>query len=141
MSAEKNIPAHGGPLLYVTDLVNDSKESLDLALKLAVSHGVHLEMIHVVDLDHARSDPDGQMGIQFRLEALARSLRHLKQNVASILLFGSPEEVITRRANEIKAKVIAFARHGQSSAAAQASLIKRLGSKVACPVVVLSVKL
>ena len=132
----KTIPSPGA-LLYVTDLVNDSRESLDLAFELAARHGVRLEMIHVVDLDHAQSDPDGQMGIQFRLEALARSLRHLKRNVASILLFGSPEDVITRRAHEIKAKLIAFARHGQSSAAAQAAMVKRLGSKVTCPVVVL----
>jgi nucleotide-binding universal stress UspA family protein len=136
MSAEKNIPTRGA-LLYVADLDSDSTESLGLAFELAVSHNVRLEMIHVIDLDHARSDPDGQMGIQFRLEALARSLRHLKQNVASILLFGSPEDVITRRAQEIKAKLIAFARHGQSSAAAQAAMVKRVGSKVTCPVVVL----
>ena len=136
MSAEKNNPTNGA-LLYVTDLDNNSRESLDLAFELAVSHGVRLEMIYVVDLDHAQSDPDGQMGIQFRLDALARSLRHLKQNVASILLFGSPEDVITRRALEIKAKLIAFAGHGQSSAAAQAAMVKRVGSKVTCPVVVL----
>lgn len=133
----REIHSARGTLLYVTDLVNDSRESLDLALELAASHGARLEMIHVVDLDHTQSDPEGQMGIQFRLEALARSLRHLKQNVPSFLLFGPPEDVITRHANEIKAKVIAFARHGQSSAAAQASMVKRLGSKVACPVVVL----
>ena len=136
MNVEKNNPTHGA-LLYVTDLVNDSRESLDLAFELAKRHGIRLEMIHVVDLDHAHSDPDGQMGIQFRLDALARSLRHLKQNVASILLFGSPEDVITRRAHEIKAKLIAFARHGQSSTAAQAAMVERVGSKVTCPVVVL----
>jgi nucleotide-binding universal stress UspA family protein len=128
-----------GALLYVTELTDDSPEALDLALELAASHGVRLEMIHVVDLDHVQSSPDGQMGIQFRLDALARSLRHLKHNVASILLFGSPEDVITRRAHEIKAKLIAFARHGQSSAAAQAAMVKRVGSKVTCPVVVLPV--
>src|ERR1035437_8981602 len=94
-------------------------------------------MIHVVNLNHAHSNPDAQMSIQFRLDALARSLRHLKRNVASILLFGSPEDVITRRAQEIKAKLIAFARHGQSSTAAQAAMVKRVGSKVTCPVVVL----
>jgi len=121
----------------VADLDNDTRESLDLALKLAVSHGVRLEMIHVVDLNRAQSGPDGQMGIQFRLDALARSLRLLKQNVASMLLFGSPEDVITRRAQEIKAKLIAFAQQRQPSAAAQAAMIRRVGSKVTCPVVVL----
>ena len=136
MTAEKDIPARE-TLLYVAYLDNDSRESLDLALELAVSHGACLEMIHVVDLDHARSGPDGQMGIQFRLDTLATSVRHLKHNVASILLFGSPEEVITRRAHEIKAKLIAFACHGQPSAAAQAAMVKRVGTKVTCPVVVL----
>src|ERR1035437_6196129 len=138
MTAEKDIPTRGA-LLYVADLDNNSRESLDLAFELAVSHGVRLEMIHVVDLDHAQSDPDGQMGIQFRLDALAKSLRHFKQNVASILLFGSPEDVITRRAHEIKAKLIVFARHDQRLAAAQAAMVKRVGSKVTCPVVVLPV--
>lgn len=138
MTAEKDIPTHG-TLLYVADLDNDSRESLDLAFELALSHGTRLEMIHVVDLDHVQSSPDGQMGIQFRLDALARSLRHLKHSVSSILLFGSPEDVITRRAHEIKAKLIAFARHGQPSTAAQAAMVKRLGSKVTCPVVVLPV--
>src|ERR1035441_8824028 len=133
MTTEKDISTPGA-LLYVTDLDHDSTESLGVALELAEKHGVRLEMIHVVDLDHARSNPDGQMGIQFRLDALARSLRHLKRNVVSTLLFGSPEDVITRRAQEIKAKLIAFARHGQSSAAAQAAMVKRVRSKVKCQI-------
>src|ERR1035438_5400823 len=73
-----------GALLYVTELTDDSPEALDLALGLAASHGVRLEMIHVVDLNHVQSSPDGQMGIQFRLDALARSLRRLKRNVLDI---------------------------------------------------------
>lgn len=137
MIAATNNPTRG-TLLYVTELAGDSAEVLDLALELAARHSVRLELIHVVDLDHAQSGPDGLMGIQFRLDSLARSLRHLKHNVASTLLFGSPEDVITRRAHEIKAKLIAFARHGQASAEAQAAMVKRLGSKVTCPVVVLT---
>jgi nucleotide-binding universal stress UspA family protein len=126
-----------GTLLYVTDLIHDSNEALDVACELAASHGVHLELIHVVELEHARSSPDGQMGIQFRLDVLAQRLRHLKCNVASRLLFGSPEEVISKRAKEIKAKLIAFAFSGQSAAGVQAEMVKRVGSKVACPVMIL----
>ena len=136
MTTEKDATS-GGPLLYVTDLVNDSTESLDLAFELAVKHGVRLEMIHVVDLNRTQSNPDGQMSIQFRLDALARSLRHLKQSVTSILLFGCPEDIIARRAHEIKAKLIAFTRHDEPLSATQAALVKRVGCKVACPVVVL----
>jgi hypothetical protein len=136
MTKETKNPARG-TLLYVTELEGDSTKVLDLAVELAASHGVGLELIHVVDLDHALSCPDGLMGVQFRLDALARSLRHLKHKVVSTLLFGSPEDVITRRAYEIKAKLIAFARRGEASAEAQAAMVKRLGNKVACPVVVL----
>ena len=124
-----------GTLLYVTELDNDSSESLDLAFELAESKGIGLEMIHVVDLKFARPGPDGQMGIQFRLDALTRSLRHFKRSFTSVLLFGHPEDVVTRRAREINAQLIAFPGRGQQSAAAQVAMIKRVGSKVACPVV------
>lgn len=127
----------GGTLLYVTDLVHDSNEALDVACDLAASHGVNLEMIHVVDLDHARSSPDGQMSIQFRLDTLGQRLRHVKRNVVPLLLFGSPEEVISKRAKEIKAKLIAFAFSGQPSSGIQAAMAKRVRSKVECPVMIL----
>ena len=129
--------AADGMLLYVTDLTSDSNEDLDHAFALAEQHGVSLEMIHVVDLAKSHSTPDAQMGIQFRLEALAQRLRHLKRNVVSLLLFGSPEEVISTRATQIRARIIAFARSHPAAAAHQAALVKRLGSKVGCPVVVL----
>jgi nucleotide-binding universal stress UspA family protein len=131
---ETNNPAYG-TMLYVTELADESNESLDLAFQLAATHGVRLEIVHVVDLNHAQSSPDGLMGIQFRLEVLARSLRHLKKNAASILLFGSPEEVITKRAIEIKAKLIAFARQRP----ARTGMLKRLGNRASCPVVILPV--
>ena len=142
MQNQKNMTVHpnrstSGTLLYVTELDNDSSESLDLAFELAESKGIGLEMIHVVDLQFARPGPDGQMGIQFRLDALARSLRHFKRSFTSVLLFGHPEDVVTRRAREINAKLIAFPSRGQRSAAAQVAMVKRVGRKVACPVVVL----
>jgi Universal stress protein family len=52
-----------GTSLYVTDLVSDSDEALDFACELAESNGSHLELIHVVDLGHAPSTPDVQVGI------------------------------------------------------------------------------
>jgi nucleotide-binding universal stress UspA family protein len=134
----KSNSSTSGTLLYVTELDDDSSESFDLAFELAVSTGTGLEMIHVVDLNHARPGPDGQMEIQFRLDALARSLRHLNRSFTSVLMFGSPEDVVTRRAREINAKLIAFPSHGQRLAAAQVAMVKRVGNNVACPVVVLN---
>jgi nucleotide-binding universal stress UspA family protein len=127
-----------GTLLYVTDVViSDSDEGLDAACELADRTGSQLELIHVVDLVHTPSKPDAHMGIQYRLEMLARKLQHLKADVASILLFGSPEDVISRRATDIKAKLIAFGRNGSSSTEAQHGLVKRIMRRVACPVVFL----
>jgi nucleotide-binding universal stress UspA family protein len=127
-----------GTLLYVTDVVmSDSDEGLDAACELADRTGSQLELIHVVDLGHAPSKPDAHMGIQYRLEMLARKLQHLKANVASILLFGSPEDVISKRAADIKARLIAFGRNGSSSLEAQHGLVRRIMRRVACPVVFL----
>jgi nucleotide-binding universal stress UspA family protein len=130
--------SQAGTLLYVTDLVNDSDESLDFACQLAEKQGIHLELVHVVDVGHSPSRPDAQMGIQYRLEALASRLRRRKTTVVSSLLFGSPEDVISKRASAIKAKLIAFAGNSSSSARSQKGLVIRLKQKVGCPVVVLS---
>jgi len=124
-----------GTLLYVTDLVSDSDESLDLACQLAESQGIHLELVHVVDLGHSPSRPDAQMGIQYRLEALARRLRHPHSRVVSSLLFGAPEEVISRRASTVKAKIIAFPSNDSLTARSQDRLVMRLKKRVGCPVV------
>ncbi len=137
-NAGSTIGSTNGTLLYVTDLDNDSGRSLDLASDLAIKNGIRLEMIHVVDLHHSYPGPDGQMGIQFRLDALARTPRLLKRSVTSILMFGSPEDVVARRAQEIHAKLVAFPNHGQRGAAAQQAMVKRVSRKVACPVVVLA---
>ena len=136
MSTKMTKPT-AGTLLFVTDLVSDSRDALDLAYELSVSRGICLEMVHVVDLSHAQSRPDAQMDIQFQLEMLARSVRHFKKNVASILLFGSPDDVIAKRAKEIRAALIAFAFKGHPAAATQEALAKRVRSKVSCPVVFL----
>lgn len=124
-------------LLFVTDLVSDSRDALDLAYELSVSRGICLEMVHVVDLSHSQSRPDAQMDIQFQLEMLARSVRHVKENVASILLFGAPEEVIAKHAKEIRAALIAFALNGCPEAGTQEALAKRVRCRVSCPVVLL----
>jgi hypothetical protein len=131
-----NKTADGG-LLYITDLIGESDEALDNAFDLAARHGVTLELVHIVDLEHSISSPDAQMGIQFRLDSMAQQLRHLKRNVASILLFGTPEDLICHRAWEIGAKLIAFAQSSGPSRAARDGMIQRVQRKVACPVVIL----
>lgn len=123
-------------LLCVTDLAIDSDNLLDAVCQLATTHGAQLEMIHVVDIENEKSHPDGQMGIHFRLEVLGRALRRLRQEAASLLLFGRPEDVIARRAKEMKAVLVAFAVTSPAAAVAKAGLIRRVAGRVSCPVIV-----
>jgi nucleotide-binding universal stress UspA family protein len=132
--------AKAGTFLYVTDLVSDSDEVLEFACELAERNGSHLELIHVLDLVHAPSAHDRQVGIQHRLDMLARRLRRLQLNVASTLLFGSSEDVISKRAEEIKARLIVLVLNQSSSAEVQQRFARRLARKVGCPVVILPEK-
>ena len=127
-------------VLYVTDLLNDSDETLASACALAHQHGADIEVVHVVDLGHAPSIPDAQMGIQYRLEKLGRRLKSLRDRVRSILLFGSPEEVIAKRADDIKAKLIAFGSTGALSGGIQQKLIESVTRRVSCPVITITSK-
>ncbi len=87
-----------GDLLYVTDLVSDNEGALEFASELAEKRSDQLELLYVIDREKASSRPDAQMGIQYALEALARSLKHLKRSTRVRLLFGRPEDVISKRA-------------------------------------------
>lgn len=125
-------------LLYVTDLVSDSQDALKFACELAERHGAQLELLYVIDPDKASSRPDAQMGIQYSLEALARSLRDLKRNTRARLLFGHPEDVISKRAAETKATLIAFPVSDSSGKQTQKELVRHLTRTCACPVLLFS---
>jgi Universal stress protein family len=80
------------------------------------------------------------MGIQYRLEKLGRRLKSLRDRVRSILLFGSPEDVISKRADDIKAKLIAFGSNGALSGGVQQKLIDSVTRRVSCPVITITSK-
>jgi hypothetical protein len=122
----------------VTNCAGANEGALEFAFDLATRHGAHLELVHVIDPSHTPSTPDAQMGIQFRLESLARSLRHIKANVEARLLYGSPEEVIPKRAEEIHAKLIAFLLNGSPADYSQTKLVRRLTRRCVCPVMAIS---
>jgi nucleotide-binding universal stress UspA family protein len=127
-----------GDLLYVTDLVSDNQDALEFACEVAEKRGAHLELLYVIDPEKASSRPDAQMGIQYSLEALARSLRNLKRNARARLLFGHPEDVISKRAAETKATLIAFPMDDSSSKRVQKALVRHLTRTCACPVLLFS---
>ena len=127
-------------LLYVTDLVSDTDDTLASACELAGQHGAEIEVIHVVDVERSHSWPDAQMGAQHRLETLGRRLKKLGEGVKSLLLFGAPEDVIAKRATDVHVRAIAFGSNGSSLAAAQQKLISSVMQRVTCPVVTIHSK-
>jgi nucleotide-binding universal stress UspA family protein len=128
---------HAGTLLFVTDPAKDSLNVLEFACALAKRHGARLELVHVIDPEHIPSMPDAQMGIQHRLEALARSLRDLNRSAQAILLFGKPGQVLRERAEELKATLIAIALNGSATDRVQKRLAEDLARKCDCPVLTL----
>ena len=127
-----NLPA--GTLLFVTDPAKDSLNVLEFACALAERRRARLELVHVIDPEHISSMPDAQMGIQYRLEALARNLRNLNRSAQAILLFGKPGHVLRERAEELKATLIAIALNGSATDRVQKRLAEDLASKCDCPV-------
>ena len=130
-----SLPA--GTLLFVTDPAKDSLNVLEFACALAQRHRARLELVHVIDPGHILSMPDAQMGIQYRLEALARSLRNLNRSAQAVLLFGKPLHVLRERAEDVKATLIAIALNGSATDRVQKRLAKDLARKCGCPVLTL----
>jgi len=128
---------HAGTLLFVTDPAKDGLNVLEFACALARKHRARLELVHVIDPGHIPSMPDAQMGIQHRLEALARSLRNLNRSARAVLLFGKPEHVLRERAEELKATLIAIALNGSATDRVQKRLAEDLARNCDCPVLTL----
>ena len=126
-----------GTLLFVTDPAEDSLNVLEFACALAQKHRARLELVHVIDPEHVPAMPDAQMGIQYRLEALARSLRNLNTSARAILLFGKPGHVLRERAEDVKAILIAIALNGSATDRVQKRLAEELSRNCDCPVLML----
>ncbi|MFP5209338.1 MAG: universal stress protein [Acidobacteriota bacterium] len=128
-----------GTILYVTDLTSDSDETLASACDMADRNRAAIELIHVVDVVQEQSNPDAQMGILYRLETLARRLNNLRRNIVPLLLFGTLEDAITKRAWDTKASMVVFGNDSSSSAVMQERLA-RIRRRVSCPVFIISAR-
>ena len=138
---KKKYPAaegsYRGTILLIADVRSDTQEALDFASELAEKNDARLQLLHVINPEQAPSTPDGQMGVQYRLEALARSLRRLKRRAEATLLFGIPERVISKRAADTKAGLVLVASNGSESDRVRKRLVKHLIRRCECPVVIL----
>ena len=128
-----------GTILYVTDLTSDSDETLASACDMADRNGAAIELVHVVDVVQEQSTPDAQMGILYRLETLARRLNNLRRNIVPLILFGTLEDAITKRAWDTKASMVVFGNDSSSPAVMQERLV-RIRRRVPCPVMIISAR-
>jgi nucleotide-binding universal stress UspA family protein len=124
----------GGTLLLVTDPLNDSLDVLLFASELAHSGGVRLELLHVIT---PQTPSDERTSIRNRLTSLVRSLGSLQRKDEAILLFGNPEQVVSQRAEEIQATLVAVVLNGSPSDRFQIRLAESLAHRCECPVVTL----
>ena len=125
-------------LLFVADFMNGSQDVFDVACEIADRYDAHLQLLNVIDPEHAPSSPDGQMGCQYRFEMLANKVRAMNRGVVSLLSFGSPECVIPRRAAEVNATVIVIPLNGTANDRHQKRLVRQLARKCDCPVLAIS---
>lgn len=123
-----------GTLLFVADFFKGSREVLDFACELAERQGYDLQLLHVIDPDHTKSSPDGEMGTQFSLEMLTQRARTLTKCAVGLLSFGCPESVIPKKAAEVNASLVVLPLIGTESDSLQKRLIRRLSGKCSCPV-------
>jgi nucleotide-binding universal stress UspA family protein len=128
-----------GPILYVTDLTSDSDETLASACDMADRNRAAIELIHVVDVVQEPSSPDAQMGMLYRLETLARRLNRLRRKIVPLLLFGTLEDAIAKRARDTKASMVVFGNDSSSPKVLQERLV-RIRRKVPCPVIIISAR-
>jgi nucleotide-binding universal stress UspA family protein len=124
----------GGTLLLVTHPLNDGSDVLHFASELAHSGGVRLELLHVIT---PQTPSDECVSIRNRLTSLVGSLGSLHRNDEAILLFGNPEQVVSQRAEEIQATLIAVVLNGSPSDRFQIRLAEHLAHRCDCPVVTL----
>jgi hypothetical protein len=128
-------------LLFVTDLINGKQNIHEIACTIVGRYGAQLELMHVIDPRCSRSKPDGEMGAQFDLEMLASRMRAMRICTKYLLSFGYPEELIPKRAAEIKAKLLILQSSGPLTEPAkhnQDKLLDRLLLECDCPVLTIS---
>lgn len=123
-----------GTLLFVADFVTGNPDVLDFACELAERQNADLQLLHVIDPERTHSSPDAQMGAQYSLEMLAQKARALKRSAVSLLSFGSPENVIPKRAAEVNASLVVLPLNGSAADRLQRRLARRLRSRCSCPV-------
>lgn len=125
----------GGTVLVVADFMNGSSHVLDLAGALASEFDAHLELLQVVDPGQTRPSPDVGAAARSNLEKFAHRMRAMGTGVVNLLSFGSPEDLIAKRAAAIDARLIIFPLTGSNTERGRRKLVSRLEKRCACPVV------
>jgi nucleotide-binding universal stress UspA family protein len=79
---------------------------LSFAIEVAKLFRAKLEILHVIDMDHADSMPHAFQDMQYACEEIATRLRMGGVEVAGSVLFGKPDAAIVSRSQELQSSLI-----------------------------------
>lgn len=118
------------------DFPEDVHERLKIIARLAKASAADVEVVHAVDVCHEYSRPHSASDIQYDFDVLVERL--LREGVAarSTLLLGTPERVISERAQAVNADYIVFGLHkvGMTSSYFRESLVAKVIKNAPCPI-------
>ncbi|WP_263368880.1 universal stress protein [Edaphobacter bradus] len=93
------------------DFPEDVDDRLRIIARLAKALRAEVELVHAVDVRHEYSRPHNAADTQFEFDLLVGRLLRDGVTAQSALLYGTPERVISERANAVNAQYIMFGLH------------------------------
>jgi len=82
------------------------RHCLSFAIEVAKLFHAKLEILHVIDMNHADSMPHAFQDMQYECEEIASQLRMEGVEVAGSVLFGKPDAAIVSRSQELQSSLI-----------------------------------
>ncbi len=116
------------------DFPEDLHERLRIIARLAKTLRADIELVHAVDVCHEYSRPHSAADIQFEFDLWVGRLLQEGVVAQSTLLYGTPECVISERAQAVKADYILFGLHkvGLFSSYFRKSLVAKVIKNAPC---------
>lgn len=118
------------------DFPDDVHDRLAIIASFAKALRADVQLVHAVDVQHELSRPHSATDTQFEFDLLVGHLLHDGVVAQSMLLYGTPEEVIAERAAQTKAHYIVFGMHkdGNFSSFFRKSLVARVIKIAPCAI-------
>jgi nucleotide-binding universal stress UspA family protein len=133
-AVKRNVePDHPIKMICPIDFPEDLHERLRIIARLAKALCADVELVHAVDVCHEYSRPHSAADIQFEFDLWVSRLLQEGVVAQSTLLYGTPECVISDRAQAVNADYILFGLHkGLFSSYFRKSLVAKVIKNAHC---------